>query len=117
MKPILKRLAIVLAVILVALITLLFGVMYWTVPTATVRNESATSVQVVAQWRDKHRDLGLIRQGQTVVFKVPGEGGISFTATYPDGSQASSTQAYYTATFKVLAVVRDDYSVAIDYVD
>ena len=107
MKHRLKQLAIALAVILAALSALFVGVAYWAVPTAEVRNESAAAVQVVAQWRDKRRDLGAIRPGQTVAFKVPGEGGITFSVTYGDGRQVTSREMYYTLTTTVRAVVSE----------
>lgn len=113
MKHRLKQLAIALAVILAALSALFAGVLYWAVPTAQVRNESAAAVQVVAQWRDRSRDLGSIRPGQTVAFKVPGEGGISFSVTYADGRQVTSREMYYTLTTTVLAVVSEQ-SVSVD---
>lgn len=113
MKHRLKQLAIALAVILAALSALFAGVLYWAVPTAQVRNESAAAVQVVAQWRDQSRDLGSIRPGQTVAFKVPGEGGISFSVTYADGRQVISREMYYTLTTTVLAVV-SEHSVSVD---
>ena len=113
MKHGLKQLAIALAVILAALSALFAGVLYWAVPTAQVRNESAAAVQVVAQWRDQSRDLGSIRPGQTVAFKVPGEGGISFSVTYADGRQVTSREMYYTLTTTVLAVVSEQ-SVSVD---
>ncbi|UQY33518.1 hypothetical protein K8U54_17595 [Pseudomonas fulva] len=113
MKHRLKQLAIALAVILAALSALFAGVLYWAVPTAQVRNESAAAVQVVAQWRDQSRDLGSIRPGQTVAFKVPGEGGISFSVTYADGRQVTSREMYYTLTTTVLAVVSEQ-SVSVD---
>ena len=113
MKHRLKQLAIALAVILAALSALVAGVLYWAVPTAQVRNESAAAVQVVAQWRDQSRDLGSIRPGQTVAFKVPGEGGISFSVTYADGRQVTSREMYYTLTTTVLAVVSEQ-SVSVD---
>lgn len=105
MKHSLKQLAIALAVILASLSALFVGVAYWAVPTAQVRNDSAEAVQVVARWRDQSRDLGSIRAGQTVAFKVPGEGGITFSATYADGRQVTSPGMYYTLTTTVLAVV------------
>lgn len=113
MKHRFQQLAIALAVILAALSALFAGVLYWAVPTAQVRNESAAAVQVVAQWRDQSRDLGSIRPGQTVAFKVPGEGGISFSVTYADGRQVTSREMYYTLTTTVLAVVSEQ-SVSVD---
>ncbi len=113
MKHRLKQLAIALAVILAALSALFAGVLYWAVPTAQVRNESAAAVQVVAQWRDQSRDLGSIRPGQTVAFRVPGEGAISFSVTYADGRQVTSREMYYTLTTTVLAVVSEQ-SVSVD---
>jgi len=105
MKHRLKQLAIALAVILAALSALFVAIAYWAVSTAQVRNESAEAVKVVAQWRDQNRDLGSIRPGQTVAFKVPGEGGITFSVTYTDGRQVTSREMYYTLTTTVLAVV------------
>ncbi|AEF21252.1 hypothetical protein Psefu_1276 [Pseudomonas fulva 12-X] len=113
MKRSLKQLAIALAVILAALSALFVGVAYWAVPTAQVRNDSAEAVQVVAQWRDQSRDLGSIRPGQTVAFKVPGEGGITFSVTYADGRQVTSREMYYTLTTTVLAVVSEQ-SISVD---
>ncbi|WP_070885620.1 hypothetical protein [Pseudomonas argentinensis] len=113
MKHGLKQLAIALAVILAGLGALFAGVLYWAVPTAQVRNESAAAVQVVAQWRDQSRDLGSIRPGQTVVFKVPGEGGIRFSVTYADGRQVASREMYYTLTTTVVAVVSEQ-AVSVD---
>ncbi|XXF10030.1 hypothetical protein M1D96_16395 [Pseudomonas sp. D1-3] len=113
MKHGLKQLAIALAVILAGLGALFAGVLYWAVPTAQVRNESAAAVQVVAQWRDQSRDLGSIRPGQTVAFKVPGEGGIRFSVTYADGRQVASREMYYTLTTTVVAVVSEQ-AVSVD---
>lgn len=113
MKHRLKQLVIALAVILAALSALFVAVAYWAVPTAQVRNESAEAVQVVARWRDQSRDLGSIRAGQTVAFKVPGEGGISFSVTYADGRQMTSSEMYYTLTTTVLAVVSEQ-AVTVD---
>ena len=109
----LKQLAIALAVILAALSALFVATAYWAVPTAQVRNEAAAAVQVVARWRDQSRDLGSIRAGQTVAFKVPGEGGISFSVTYADGRQVTSPEMYYTLTTAVLAVVSEQ-AVTVD---
>ncbi len=106
MKHSLKQLAIALAVVMAALGALFVAIAYWAVPTAEVRNKSAEAVQVVAQWRDQSRDLGSIRPGQTVAFKVPGEGGITFSVTYADGRQVTSREMYYTLT-TVLAVVSE----------
>lgn len=113
MKRSLKQLAIALAVILAALSALFVGVAYWAVPTAQVRNASAEAVQVAAQWRDQSRDLGSIRPGQTVAFKVPGEGGIRFSVTYADGRQVTSPEMYYTLTTTVRAVVSEQ-SVSVE---
>ncbi|MFB4368920.1 MULTISPECIES: hypothetical protein [unclassified Pseudomonas] len=107
MKHSLKQLAIALAVIVAALGALFVAIAYWAVPTAEVRNESAAAVQVVAQWRNQSRDLGAIRPGQTEVFRVPGEGGITFSVTYADGRQVISPEMYYTKTNSVLAVVTE----------
>ena len=107
MKHSLKQLAIALAVIVAALGALFVAIAYWAVPTAEVRNESAAAVQVVAQWRNQSRDLGAIRPGQTEVFRVPGEGGITFSVTYADGRQVISPEMYYTLTTTVRAVVSE----------
>jgi hypothetical protein len=70
-------------------------------------------VQVVARWRDQSRDLGAIRPGQTVAFKVPGEGGIRFSVAYADGRQVTSPEMYYTLTTTVRAVVSEQ-SVSVE---
>lgn len=113
MKHSLKQLAIALAVVVAALGALFVAIAYWAVPTAEVRNESAAAVQVVARWREQSRDLGSVRAGQTVAFKVPGEGGISFSVTYADGRQVTSPEMYYTLTTTVRAVVGEQ-SVSVD---
>lgn len=107
MKHRLKQLSIALAVVIAVLSALFIAIAYWAVPTAQVRNDSAEAVQVVAQWRDQSRDLGSIRPGQTVAFKVPGEGGITFSVTYADGRQVISPEMYYTLTTTVRAVVSE----------
>lgn len=80
---------------------------YLTTPTFSVSNSSASPVSVIAFWRDKSKDLGLIAPGEVIEFEVNDEAAIKFKAKYSSGKEVISEEMYFSSGLSIDATVTE----------
>jgi len=95
LKKTLLALSLVAVFGIVALVLLIQSYTY--TPKFRVENNSSTTVQVTAKWRDQQKQVGELKTGSIVMFEVNDEAAMSFDVTYPDGAVKSTTAVYFTS--------------------
>ena len=92
-----KKLSIgIAAIFIIGIATLAYIVApYVATPKFIVKNETSSSVQVSAYWREESRDLGQLSAGSVLEFEVNDEAAMEFKATFPNDKVLSSSPAVY----------------------
>lgn len=62
-----------------------------------IANDSTQNVTVTAIWRDKRKDLGIVKAGSVKPITVRGEASMVFAVRYDDGREIESKPVYFTS--------------------
>lgn len=91
---------------IVALVT--FIQIYLATPKFSIENISPNTVQVVAKWGDKQKDIGELKVRSIVMFEVNDEAAMSFDILYPDGKIETTDAVYFTSGTSVYVQINSE---------
>ena len=98
--------------------TFLFVRQFGQNPKFFIANNAAQAVTVVAEWRDKARDLGVIESGARLPLIVRDEASMVFRVRYADGREVESKPIYFTSGMTVnVDIAADGVIVKHDFDD
>ena len=91
---------------IVALVT--FIQIYLATTKFSIENISPNTVQVVAKWGDKQKDIGELKVRSIVMFEVNDEAAMSFDILYPDGKIETTDAVYFTSGTSVYVQINSE---------
>jgi hypothetical protein len=103
----------------VLLTLILFAVIYLATPlisstTFNISNKTSENIIITAYWRNKEKDLGVIKSSSTYKFNVSDEAAMKFKVKYMNGKILESKEIYFTSGLVINVNVLSD-SIEVNY--